>query len=174
MRYHSFEVAVNSGHAAAILHSMWQFLFSWRIDNHHTLAKSRFCSHGCGCWWSCSGCQGICKHSLRQIQVLYLQYSDVSVTCAIHWSRLIWVIWHMQCFQLVKSIDPYLPEYRVVTAWHFLKIMPLLTYFEKDLATLRKLRATKWSRVWNVFVRAVIQHMVQSETYFSEIRITIQ
>ena len=48
-------------------------LLSWLINNHHTLAKSRFYSHGCGCWWSCSGCQGICRHSLGQIQVLCLQ-----------------------------------------------------------------------------------------------------
>ena len=48
-------------------------LHSWLINNHHTLAKSRFRSHGCGCWWSYSGCQGIRRHSLGQIQVLYLQ-----------------------------------------------------------------------------------------------------
>ena len=48
-------------------------LLSWLINNHHTLAKSHFCSHGCGCWWSCSGRQGICRHSLVQIPVLYLQ-----------------------------------------------------------------------------------------------------
>ena len=70
MRYYSFEVAANSGHAA--FHDTVSLL-SWPINNHHTLTKSRFCSNGCGCWWSCSGSQGICRHSLGQIQVLYVQ-----------------------------------------------------------------------------------------------------
>ena len=39
MRYYSFEVAANSGHTAAMLHSMKQFFC---LADHHALAKPRF------------------------------------------------------------------------------------------------------------------------------------
>ena len=48
--------------------------YSNSFNNHRTLAKSRLCSQGCDCRWSGTArCQGICKHSHGQIQVLYLQ-----------------------------------------------------------------------------------------------------
>ena len=137
VHYYSFEVAANSGHTAAMLHSMRQFicLADSLITITLNLARSRFCSHCCGCWWSCSGCQDICRHSLGQIQVLYSQLNypteagrwRVSDLCY-HWFMVndnshdfsIWwifqILWHTRAHTCVcVSVCVYVCHRRVST-----------------------------------------------------------